>query len=545
MYRSNSYKLEQTNARAKNYHHYLIISVGLAFISACDSQGIEVVNNTHSVTATSPDMPSQLDISGLITTKAATARADANNLLSNGSFEDGLHGWQACNAKSKLKIKRKASNGHNAVQVSAGNCIQQGAGIQPNTTYELQCDAKLQSNKNDWTGLGISFYDEFWNYLSEPEASVVSGRNYKEYTVTGSAPENAKNVAVWFYTENKALLDNCALSIADAPPPPVSGNLLFNSEFIEGTDTATGWRDACNGEYRRTNSLFNETIYVANGACVHHRPGAEVLAALQGNYFAYSCEYTYSGSAYASIATNLTTLRDETGQNDVAILPQTYFGGIPSFQIETVTLYGKAKDYLEPGNTFVSIGSQDSLGLTVLNCSLEVVSGQQYSIGDTGPAGGIVFSVTEDGMHGLEAAPTDSPQSGGRWCNDNILNNSPELADIEGMDNISDPAIADSRSGIYNTSRINARCTEGVARLASDFVWPNGDTGGYLPNKEELKLLYNQRNVVGGFAPSDWYASSTEYSASALWVHPFLGDDNSLQPAAKQAFSRVRSIRTF
>ncbi len=35
------------------------------------------------------------------------------------------------------------------------------------------------------------------------------------------------------------------------------------------------------------------------------------------------------------------------------------------------------------------------------------VSGGPYVIGGTGPAGGFVFHVTDDGLHGLEAAPVD------------------------------------------------------------------------------------------------------------------------------------------
>ena len=36
-----------------------------------------------------------------------------------------------------------------------------------------------------------------------------------------------------------------------------------------------------------------------------------------------------------------------------------------------------------------------------------------YAIGDLGPAGGIVFYVTDGGVHGLEAAPED--QGSGAW----------------------------------------------------------------------------------------------------------------------------------
>ena len=34
-----------------------------------------------------------------------------------------------------------------------------------------------------------------------------------------------------------------------------------------------------------------------------------------------------------------------------------------------------------------------------------------YNIGDKGPAGGVIFHVIENGLHGMEAAPTDLPSS--------------------------------------------------------------------------------------------------------------------------------------
>ena len=49
-----------------------------------------------------------------------------------------------------------------------------------------------------------------------------------------------------------------------------------------------------------------------------------------------------------------------------------------------------------------------------------------FEIGDEGPAGGIVFHVTDGGLHGLEAAPVD--QLNAQWC--------PSLTDIADVDNI-------------------------------------------------------------------------------------------------------------
>lgn len=527
-----------------------VVGLSIMLISACDSDGS--TSTTGALTPTPPpNISASLDVPALMArTTASTTPAD---LLINGSFEQDLSGWQSCSPNPKPKIVSDATDGSKALLIKKQNCIQQGVAINSGETLIFSCDVKMKSNRNDWSGLGLSFYDEFWNFIDEPAPGTINGNTYSTYSVTGVAPDNARNVAVWLYTENQVIADNCQLQKVTEPPPPpppVYGNLLTNAEFDEGGETALGWSDRCNGNYQRSSS-FGNSIIISSGACVHHRPGNDVLAALQGNYFAYSCEYTKSSDSYASIATNLTTRRDETGQNDVAILPRTYFGGVPSWQFETVTLYGKAKDYLEPGDIFVSIGDQGSSGLLVLGCSLEIVSGQTYTIGDTGPAGGIVFSVTNDGMHGLEAAPTDVDGEGGLWCSSNVLQNNTSSSDIEGMDNLPNASVPDSRTGKYNTDRITLACggDEVLATKARGYIWPDGQSGGFLPNKEELNLLYQQRHIVGGFSQeAGLYASSTEAESSTsidIWAVAFFVDNGATLLQRKDVFSRGRSVRSF
>ena len=135
----------------------------------------------------------------------------------------------------------------------------------------------------------------------------------------------------------------------------------------------------------------------------------------------------------------------------------------------------------------------------------------EYAIGDSGPAGGIVFHVTNGGLNGLEAALVDQDQA--PWnCNG---------TDIEGVANLESAAAVDPNSGAVNTPLIAVQCpgtATNAAVLAAVYVWPNGQTDGFLPNKEELDLLYDQKvaEVVGGFA-SNFYWSSSQASASDAW----------------------------
>ena len=156
----------------------------------------------------------------------------------------------------------------------------------------------------------------------------------------------------------------------------------------------------------------------------------------------------------------------------------------------------------------------------------------EYAIGDTGPAGGIVFHVTNGGLNGLEAAPVD--QASAPWnCNG---------TDVAGVDNIASAGTPDSNSGAVNTPLIAVACG-GAAAVAAVYIWPNGQTDGFLPNKEELNLLYAQRNVVGSFASLAYWSSSENVSFNA-WSQYFVSGNQVAN--SKLNFSLgVRAVRAF
>jgi hypothetical protein len=103
--------------------------------------------------------------------------------------------------------------------------------------------------------------------------------------------------------------------------------------------------------------------------------------------------------------------------------------------------------------------------------------GTRYAIGHAGPAGGIVFHVTDGGLHGLEVATEDQglAQWGcyGTWfpgANGTVVG-----------------------TGKQNTADIIAGCKQitAAANVASAY-----ELGWYLPSKDELNLLYRYRSVV-------------------------------------------------
>jgi hypothetical protein len=151
-----------------------------------------------------------------------------------------------------------------------------------------------------------------------------------------------------------------------------------------------------------------------------------------------------------------------------------------------------------------------------------------YSIGDTGPAGGKVFYVTDGGAQGLEAAPADSVSSIWGCFGEEIGGTSTGVG-----------------SGAANTDAIIGGCTTETDSTAAEVARMyelNGLTDWFLPSKDELNLLYLQKDVVGGFT-SGIYWSSSQASAVGAWVQSFGGfgqiDDDKGFP------NGVRAVRAF
>ena len=96
-----------------------------------------------------------------------------------------------------------------------------------------------------------------------------------------------------------------------------------------------------------------------------------------------------------------------------------------------------------------------------------------------------------------------------------------------------------------NTKLIVAQQTEDdffgnfAAKVCADFQG-GGYGDWYLPSKSELNLMYNQKDVIGGFANA-LYWSSTEYNIGFAWEQYFYGYGG--QYTSPKGASRVRCIR--
>jgi hypothetical protein len=159
---------------------------------------------------------------------------------------------------------------------------------------------------------------------------------------------------------------------------------------------------------------------------------------------------------------------------------------------------------------------------------IDSVIATTYQIGDPGPAGGIVFYLTDaSGEHGMEAAPVDQSVVGIQWGCDGT--------------NLGGTSTAYG-TGSANTVHINELCrTQTAASIAASYSL-NGVSDWFLPSKEELNILNNQLNVVGGFA-IDGYWSSSENGSGNAWSQDFF---NSQQWSTNKNYTLpVRAVRAF
>jgi hypothetical protein len=160
-----------------------------------------------------------------------------------------------------------------------------------------------------------------------------------------------------------------------------------------------------------------------------------------------------------------------------------------------------------------------------------VASCPSFLIGDTGPAGGIVFYLKDStGAHGLEAAPVDQYADWHRCFYRLVIAGH----DYEGVG-----------SGKVYTEIINESCgLWTVAGYASRYSL-NGVSDWYLPSRYELNLMYigiGGAANVGGFAGYNYW-SSTESDANNAWTQ-YLNTGEQYQSVKTNALG-VRAIRAF
>ncbi len=180
-----------------------------------------------------------------------------------------------------------------------------------------------------------------------------------------------------------------------------------------------------------------------------------------------------------------------------------------------------------------------------------------YDIGETGPAGGIIFYDDEsdgtydlDGDRYLEAAPASTEWSNLEWG-------------VYGTD-ISGAAGTSIGTGATNTSDITWHVffvnTNADAPAAEECSWLSyeGYDDWFLPSKDELDLMYQNLHLsgFGGFVEGEqplgggdydyfYYWSSTEVNSDYAYCRTFRDGESYVRSKLNSSGYYVRAIRSF
>jgi len=98
-------------------------------------------------------------------------------------------------------------------------------------------------------------------------------------------------------------------------------------------------------------------------------------------------------------------------------------------------------------------------------------------------------------------------------------------------------------TGAKNTKILTAACNSlYMAAKTCDTLSLNGYHDWYVPSRDELSLLWEKRDTIGGFVP-EWYWSSSEYNTNYGWFVYF--PDGRQMYANRFNFIHLRCIRSF
>jgi hypothetical protein len=173
--------------------------------------------------------------------------------------------------------------------------------------------------------------------------------------------------------------------------------------------------------------------------------------------------------------------------------------------------------------------------------------GDTYKIGDFGPAGGRIIydkGVFSNGWRYLEVAPleTEFVAEWGGSEKDNrgqiLWKDINGLRDEVGFGKRNTQIIVEHLNQLKETGRAAQLCTS----LNFD-----GFNDWFLPSRDELRLMFNQRDSIGLSSNGDYYWSSSSYATdkaiSIYWSTS--GYEIRISSTTKSSVLRVRAIRAF
>ena len=204
------------------------------------------------------------------------------------------------------------------------------------------------------------------------------------------------------------------------------------------------------------------------------------------------------------------------------------------------TLTGVTADFFTLAGATTDTNDADSGVVTAVFPETD----QVFAIGDTGPAGGLIFYIDTADAHSwtyLEVAPASTEWTSKEWGD-------------SGTEIGGDAALTGIGEGQAATAAIVAhmegQSITGTAAQLCDGLSEGGYSDWFLPSKDELNAIWDNivddgtgaNSGVGGFL-YDYYWSSSESSSNDAWLQFFF--DGSQYNPNKNIGNRVRAVRAF
>ena len=192
------------------------------------------------------------------------------------------------------------------------------------------------------------------------------------------------------------------------------------------------------------------------------------------------------------------------------------------------------------GSNYLMLGTSQLLSVPyALHAKTAENVPSPLQIGDT-HAGGIIFYLDPDGVHGLVAAPSDQSTAAEWGCSGIDISGAPNVTSV-----LPTGPGADIGWGAVNTAAIVNNCGDvGIAARLCDELVLNGYNDWFLPSAAELNLMYTNLHLagLGGFAAEFYWSSSEGVNFSAWSQYFYSGSQNNF---TKGDGIRVRAVRAF
>ncbi|MDR1129034.1 MAG: DUF1566 domain-containing protein [Treponema sp.] len=224
-------------------------------------------------------------------------------------------------------------------------------------------------------------------------------------------------------------------------------------------------------------------------------------------------------------------LKMEDKDEDKESKPVVYGNG----QRQSITFTVKAGDISDKmtvkitridGRDAAAAGRSGYMRIAALSSPSYPAPDKEYKIGDTGPAGGIIFHVREDAAPGewryLEASPQDLSRANPRIESRIEWGNYDDPGEIEiGVGTGTGTGWGKSNTEYIVKALQKCGETEKAAQLCAGYKL-NGYADWFLPSKDELELMYKNLKTkgLGGFSNFSYWSSS-EIGSNAAWKQYF------------------------